>query len=324
MYDSLQSTKEYDEAMTTRDDLPSPHHAGTGTSDGAAAQPGEWAEQVEVLQVGRLLWADTDAAVLDWHTTLDGGEIADHEVADVGCGAGGMTAALAARVGDRGAVLAVDGEPLLLAEASQHARALGLGDRVQTVAADLDDPAAYASIGAAGLDLVVASSVVHHLADQVDGLTRLTSTLRPGGVLLLLEGGLSPRCLPWDVGVGRPGLENRLYAAGERWFERLRAELPGSVRAPYGWPAMLERAGLGDLVSRSFLLDLPRLTDGLRDAVVAGLRSNVARLRNDLDASDCHAWSVLLDADAPEYLGWRDDISLLAVRTAHRGRRPAA
>ncbi len=96
--------------MTTRDDLPSPHHAGTATSDGATAQPVEWAEQLVVLQVGRLLWADTDAAVLDWHTTLDGGEIADHEVADVGCGAGGMTAALAARGGDRGAVLAVDGE----------------------------------------------------------------------------------------------------------------------------------------------------------------------------------------------------------------------
>ena len=65
------------------------------------------------------------------------------------------------------------------------------------------------------------------------------------------------RFLPRDISIGRPGLQARLDGARERWFEIMRAELPGSTTVVEDWPAMLTRAGLTDVVSFTYLLDLP-------------------------------------------------------------------
>ena len=59
---------------------------------------------------------------------------------------------------------------------------------------------------------------VHHLADEVAGLRRLATALRPEGRLVVLEGGLDSRYLPADCGLGRPGLEGRIADAQEDWF----------------------------------------------------------------------------------------------------------
>src|SRR5438067_486923 len=142
------------------------------------------------------------------------------------------------------------------------------GVEVRAVAGDLADVALPESVPEA--DLVWASGVVHHVADQQAALATLGAALKPGGVLAIAEGGLEMRCLPWDLGVGRPGLERRLAAAREEWFAAMRAGIPGTIRMPYGWPVALRRAGLEDIETFAALIDHPLPGSALlRDYVVS-------------------------------------------------------
>jgi SAM-dependent methyltransferase len=184
----------------------------------------------------------------------------DRVAVDIGCGGGGMTLALAAALGERGRVVAVDAEPGLIAAVREQltARSPDLLTRVDLIAADLDGGLAPVRAALPGpSDLVWASASVHHLGDQQAAVNALAGLLGPGGRLALAEGGLPARHLPWDLGVGEPGLELRLEAANDRWFTRMRAELPGSTRMPYGWTEALRRAGLVEITTRTTLREQP-------------------------------------------------------------------
>lgn len=274
----------------------------------------DWAEAVENLDRAAALSLPTDRAVVDWLVPRDGSR-----VADVGCGAGGMVVLFAAAVGAHGAVDAVDGEPALLAAATRRCADAGVGDRVTTTRHDLGD----GPVPIAAADLVWAAGVVHHLPDQQRVVDQLASLLGPGGRLALAEGGLPVRYLPWDVGVGEPGLEDRLGAAEQAWFTAMRRDLDGARRTPYGWPGVLAAAGLAEVTARSFLLDLPAPLDtGMGAHVVESLRVRVERVGDRLPAADRSAWQRLLDPDGADHLGHRDDVHCLSVTTVHVGVRP--
>src|SRR5262245_56838526 len=246
---------------------------------------------------------------------------------DVGCGGGGMTRALAHAL-PAGAVIGVDAEPAVLAAARSHLAASPPGSGVTVEFLELDlsagtAPLAWARTGAP--DIVWASVSVHHLGDQQAAVDELGRLLAPGGRLALAEGGLPERTLPWDVGVGDPGLEVRLDAAQDRWFARMRAELPGSVRMPYGWTEALRRAGLVDVGTRSWLMETsPPLAPPARQQIVEKLTDRVDRLRPTglLDAADLSTWDTLLNESCPEWLGLREDLGRLTARSVHIGTRP--
>jgi SAM-dependent methyltransferase len=275
----------------------------------------DWAEVVDQLSHAADVWRPVGEQIIDW-LELDEGM----RVADVGCGAGGMAALLSRAVGASGRVYAMDGEPALLEATSTRCRQQGYGDRVVAIRQDL----ATGVPETEPLDLVWAAHVVHHLPDQQAVLTALAGMLTEGGRLALAEGGLRLACLPWDLGVGDPGLENRLQAAEDAWFVRMRASIPGSVRAPMGWPAMLRAAALTDVATRSFLLDLPSpVSDDVVRYIVSSLRHRVERAVHDLDPGDLTAWRRLLDPHDDAYLGRRRDLYCLRVDTVHLGvRRP--
>jgi SAM-dependent methyltransferase len=90
-----------------------------------------------------------------------------------------------------------------------RAHDLGVADRVRTVQADLD--AAWPAIDT--VDLVRASSSLHHVADPDLVLTEVFAALHPGGLLVVVEMDSFPRFLPDALGLGRPGLEARCHAA---------------------------------------------------------------------------------------------------------------
>jgi hypothetical protein len=164
---------------------------------------------------------------------------------------------------------------------------------------------------------------VHHASDQQGVVTALASMLAPGGRLALAEGGLPAYYLPWDVGVGEPGLEHRLVAAGQRWFTRMRAALPGQVRMPYGWLSALRKAGLTDGRTRTFLTELPApLPVEARELVAHALQAQVERLADTelLDESDRDAWQQLLDPSDPAWVGAREDTYVLRARSVHTAR----
>jgi SAM-dependent methyltransferase len=246
-------------------------------------------------------------------------------ILDIGSGPGVMTCVLAETFADA-EVVAVDGTAGLLDRALARAERLGLGGRVTVRHAqlpeDLDDESGEGGLGAA--DLIWSSRAVHHLGDQQAALNKLAGVLRPGGLLAVAEGGLPTRFLPRDIGIGRPGLQARLDAAQEDWFEIMRADLPGSTGVVEDWPAMLGRAGLTQGGGFTFLLDLPA---PLGQTARAYLHAHLTRLRETLsepsDVEDAKTLDVLLDPEAPEGILRRPDAFLLAATTVFTGVRSA-
>ncbi|MFC0530683.1 class I SAM-dependent methyltransferase [Phytohabitans kaempferiae] len=271
-----------------------------------------WSEQTEHL--GRL--AREEAG---WYASVAASLVRpdDRLAVDVGCGGAGMTLALATALGPEGRAVGVDGEPAILATARERAPHLDF------LVADLDGDLAdlRAALGEPA-DLVWASASVHHAGDQQAAVNALAGLLGPGGRLALAEGGLPARHLPWDLGVGDPGLEIRLDAAQDRWFASMRAGLPGWTRMPYGWSECLRRAGLSGVTSRTTLLEreVP-LTDAEVNRVLDKLAHRVDHLRPAglLDPADLEAWDRLLDSADSAWLGLRDDLYWIEARSVHIG-----
>jgi SAM-dependent methyltransferase len=273
----------------------------------------DWAHHAAHLQTESSIYAA-------WNATVAREIVRDTDrlAVDAGCGDGGMTRALAAALPAQGRVVGVDASAEMLEVAARQSA--DAGNRVAFVRMSFED--GFADAVAQPADLVWASSSVHHAADQQAAVDRLTELLAPGGRLALAEGGLPSYHLPGDVGVGEPGLEHRLVAAGQRWFERMRAELPGSVRMPYGWTTALQRAGLGDVRTRTYLIELPApLSSESQQIVAHSLRTQVDRLADTglLDADDRAAWARLLDPADAAWVGARDDTYLLRARSVHTG-----
>ncbi|WP_410615575.1 class I SAM-dependent methyltransferase [Amycolatopsis sp. lyj-109] len=277
----------------------------------------DWADRLAQLRMADALDAEALAPVA---RRLVGSAAERPTIVDVGCGAGGMSVHFARELarGAGGTVVLFDATPALLVEAERVVAEVA-GDSVEVVSllGDLTDPA----LAVPAADLVWASGVVHHLGDQQATLRTLAGLLRPGGVLAISEGGLEMRCLPWELGVGRPGLEQRLLAARGSWFERMRAGVPGSVGMPYGWPRALREAGLEDVESFGALIDHPMPgSDLLREYVVQRLGWLAESAGDWLDADDLAAAAALIDPQSPDFLGHRDDLYLFGAKAIHCGR----
>lgn len=242
----------------------------------------------------------------------------DQVLLDVGCGGAGMTVAMAQRA-PNARVIGIDAETLVLEAARRHTSAEGVD--VELVQADLDDGFGALEVAIdATADMIWCSHVVHHLADQQAALIDLAQLLTPTGRLVLAEGGLSPRYLPWDLGLGRPGIERRLEEAGNRWFTSLRAGIRGNVTMPYGWNVALARSGLPRVATIQDLVEwTPPLTDPQRDHILDALATRVGWCDNFLDDDDRDVWTSLLDSDSTHWLGHRDDLFRLDVTTIYVG-----
>jgi SAM-dependent methyltransferase len=283
----------------------------------------DWTQRLIAMRRADAVDAEFDRVVAERLVGLLSFGGAPPVVVDVGSGAGGMSvqlvAALAARGGGR--VVLADAVDELLGAAVEVARSVA-GDsvRVDFVRVDAADDGLPGVLPAA--DLVWASRVVHHLPDQQKAIDRLARVLAPGGWLALSEGGLATRCLPWDLGIGEPGLGNRLTAARDVWFERMRGDMPGSVRLPVGWTKALGAAGLVDAYSFSYVIDHPApASEAVRQSVVDWLAWMSGVGEEELSESDRHAVQRLLDPDDEAYAGARDDVFVLGASTVHLGRR---
>ncbi|CAL9582168.1 class I SAM-dependent methyltransferase [Streptomyces sp. enrichment culture] len=240
---------------------------------------------------------------------------ATRRVLDVGSGPGVLTGLLAETF-PYADVVAVDATPELLERARE--RTAAFGGRVTTRRAEL--PGDIDRLGEA--DLIWAGESVHHVGDQRAALEGLAGRLRPGGLIALVEGGLPPRHLPRDIGVGRPGLEARIEAAQADWFGEMRAALPGAREETEDWAALLASAGLVPAGTRTFLLDIPApVPAAVREHVVTvftRVRDGVAERLTDEDRATLDR---LLDPDDPAGLHRRPDVYLLVARTVHTARR---
>ena len=278
-----------------------------------------WVTTLELNAAFDRPWVDR---AVEWVLAGAGPAVAGGLAVDVGCGAGGAACAFARRVGTAGgpgAVLGLDRDPRLVAQARRRAEAEGVARTTRWGLGEVGRLPVRA--GTAGL--AWASGVVHHVPDQQAALGELAGLLVPGGTLALVEGGLPLRCLPHEIGLGRPGLEARLDEARARWFVDLRAEL-GGPPLPYGWPEALARAGLAGVRTRSFLAEAtPPLDDVGRQVATLHLANARSELGDRLDADDRATLDRLLDPADEAWVGHRGDLVVTAVRTVHAATRPA-
>ena len=239
-------------------------------------------------------------------------DLALHRILDLGSGTGTGTFALLERFQDAD-VTAVDVSGQLLHYLMDKARALGVAGRVAAVQADLD--AAWPAIDA--VDLVWASSSLHHMADPDRVLSEVFAAIRPGGLLVLAELDFFPRFLPDDLGLGRPGLEARCHAV---LAEGHAAELP---HLGADWGPLLSRAGFVIEAQRPFAIDLtPPLPASTGRYAQATLRRMRSSLDGRMSADDLATLDTLIDSNGPEGIRQRDDLTVRAARTVWVARRP--
>ncbi len=274
----------------------------------------DWSEEADRLRTAADLQAEWNESVARSLVRPE-----DRVAVDMGTGGGGMARALATALPEGGIVVAVDHSEDVLARARDTLRDV----RARCEIGSLDDgPDRLREVIGEPADLVWAAHAVHHAGDQQACVDTLAALLAPGGRLALAEGGLPTRTLPWDLGIGEPGLELRLDAANDRWFAGMRAELPGSTRMPYGWPDALRKAGLRDVTSRTVLTERPTpLSDDDKGHVIDRMTRWVGRLRETdfLSKEDLASWDQLFDEEGPHWLGRRTDLTDLSASTIYLG-----
>jgi len=297
--------------------MASQHHAHQHQAD--HAQHRHDAGRPDDAHLAELL--DLDAEVL--HEQVDGltawvGELTDgtppRRILDLGSGTGTGTFALLRRF-ESAEASAVDASPQMLQHLTGRARELGLAERVHPLQADLDT--SWPAVGT--VDLIWASASLHHLADPDRTLREAFAALRPGGLLLAVEMDSVPfpRFLPHDLGVGRPGLEERCHAA---LAHRHGDDLPdlGS-----DWGPRLSRAGFTVEAERPLTVDLrPPLPAAAGRYAQAALRRMRTGLDGSLDAEDLATLDLLIGDEGPESVLRRADLAVRTRRTAWAARRP--
>jgi SAM-dependent methyltransferase len=233
-------------------------------------------------------------------------------IVDLGAGTGTGTFALLRRFPEA-RVTAVDLAPDRLTRLRHRACELGLDDRVDVAAADLDQP--WPDLGPA--DLVWTSMALHHVADPDQALTRILGLLRPGGALVVAETTAResfPRFLPAGA---ESGLEDRVH---ELLTHLLGDEVP---ELGADWGPRLAAAGFDVTADQTFAvaLDAPLPPQAGRYAQLSLDRLRTG-LGDRLAPADQKSLAALVADDGPASVRHRPDLTVRATRLAWLARRP--
>jgi ubiquinone/menaquinone biosynthesis C-methylase UbiE len=106
-------------------------------------------------------------------------------IGEVGAGRGRYTVQIASRIGPSGMIYANDIVEEYLQEIEKRCAGLGFAN-VKTVLGGLTDP----KLPAATLDMVIMVNVVHCLAEPVALLRNIRKSLKPDGMIAIVEGNL--------------------------------------------------------------------------------------------------------------------------------------
>jgi SAM-dependent methyltransferase len=278
------------------------HHVG------ATELPDDMAEMLDLD--GEVLHAYLSAAV-SWVRDLTAGH-PPHRIIDLGSGTGTATIALA-QAFPAADVLALDSSDGLLTRVEAKARSIGAVDRIIPIHADLD--AAWPAMEA--VDVAWASMSLHHLADPDRVLAGVLATLRPGGLIAVAEMDDLPRFLPDDLGIGRPGLEQRCHHALAEAHARQMPSLG------LDWGPRLSLAGFDAITRRTFAIDLdpplPPSTGRYAQTFLQHIRS---QLDGTIDADDQTTLDTLIKDDGRHSVLHRHDLAVRGTRTVWAGLRP--
>jgi ubiquinone/menaquinone biosynthesis C-methylase UbiE len=103
-------------------------------------------------------------------------------VADIGCGLGYFSIAMAKMVGDKGSVIAVDLQQEMLDRMHKRAEKAGVSSRIRSVRAAEDDIGIKEPV-----DFVLAFWMVHEVPDSQRFLSQVFSVLKESGKFIIAE-----------------------------------------------------------------------------------------------------------------------------------------
>ena len=173
----------------------------------------------------------------------EGLEVApDACVLDVGTGTGALALAVAQQLTE-GRVVAIDPTLEMLRRGQEHARCVGLADRLEFHCV----PAERMPFPDASFDAVVSSIALHH-SHVRDSLCEIARVLKPGGYLSIAD---PARNIRWDTPLAllmKP-LLGLFYLVKKRSLTIMRAELDSMKQlfVKDEWEAMLREVGLEPL-----------------------------------------------------------------------------
>lgn len=162
----------------------------------------------ELLDLDAVIGAPVLAKALDAASDALGSD--PRVIVDLGAGTGTGTLALASRfTGAR--IHSLDASSAMLDRLRSATAAAGVNDRVEPHLIDLDGdwPAALPD----DVDVAWAALSLHHVSSPERVLQQIMQTLRPGGVLVVIEMTRATTFAPDDLGTGNRNLADRLVAA---------------------------------------------------------------------------------------------------------------
>jgi hypothetical protein len=151
---------------------------------------------------------------------------------------------------------------------------------------------------------------LHHMADPSRVLRDVLAATRPGGLIAAVEFAEPLRFLPDDLGIGRPGLEDRLI---ETVTPALLEEMPTLGSA---WAPRLTEAGWAVLEEREFGIDQNPPAHPSANRYARAWFTRLSHARADiLGTEDRATLAILLADDGEDSLLHRKDLHIRGVRT---------
>ncbi len=151
-------------------------------------------------------------------------------VLDIGCGPGVVTAELAARVGPRGRVVAVDREPRMLEMCRDRVGVLGLSN-VEVIEGTFEDPGVTEPV-----DVACGRRVLMYQPDPVASVRALARVVRPDGLVWFHEHDTTP--------VPHAGVDLPLHDEVRRWLRAMLRNEGAHLRMGFELEGVLRAAGL--------------------------------------------------------------------------------
>ena len=138
-------------------------------------------------------------------------------IGEVGAGTGRMTMWLADRVGESGKVYANDIDRSALGHLRRRCKRDGFKN-VEIVAGEMEDP----GFSTGSLDVAFMINVYHHLAEHVPIIRNIRPSLKPDGMLVIVE--CDPEKVDWGDEHGCSRQEDMIHDLKKAGFEVVRIE----------------------------------------------------------------------------------------------------
>ncbi len=239
-------------------------------------------------------------AMIDWLPIREG-----DRVLEIACGDGAYTPWLAARVGPKGAVTAVDISPAYLRVARAASIRSNVAARIGHVAAPIESlPLPHDTF-----DLVWCAQSLYSLPDQAEAIRTMAAHARPGGTVAVFDNDtLHQLLLPWPVDIELAVRRAEFEAFSEEGKD------PNTYYVSRNLIGLFHTAGLTTIQSRSFATTRQAPLGVSERAFLTAYFDNLSdRVKDRLDPKTRDQWIELIDPKSNRNMIDRADFSLTCL-----------